>query len=267
MQKARYDPVNLGHFASRPRYVRTSRAHPAIPGSRRPPRAAGPRHGLDEERREELAEEMPEIARHTSERERRAADAERELVQWKKVRFMADKVGDTFDGYITGVSAFGLHRAGRDLVEGMVHDLDHGRRLASRSARTRCAAIAVAGILAGRPRRHQVIAWTERRQIDLGLTDILEHAEDGTGGGGAAAEGARDGKGQWTAWGRSTVRAASPRADCWGRTFAPRPARAGLPQGREPGRARPRAQAVTWRPSSSAPPGTSTTARARSSRR
>jgi len=43
------------------------------------------------------------------ERERRADDAERELVQWKKVRFMADKVGDEFDGYITGVSAFGLY--------------------------------------------------------------------------------------------------------------------------------------------------------------
>ncbi|MGA0059887.1 MAG: hypothetical protein ACO3RU_09900, partial [Planctomycetota bacterium] len=42
-------------------------------------------------------------------RERRANDAERELVQWKKVRFMADKVGDEFTGFVTGVSAFGLH--------------------------------------------------------------------------------------------------------------------------------------------------------------
>ena len=66
------------------------------------------RHGLiDEERREQLEEDLPEMARHTSERERRAADAERKLVQWKKVRFMADKVGDEFEGYITGVTAFG----------------------------------------------------------------------------------------------------------------------------------------------------------------
>ncbi len=60
--------------------------------------------------------------RHTSERERRAADAERELVQWKKVRFMADKVGDEFEGYITGVSAYGLYlELVEHFVEGMVH--------------------------------------------------------------------------------------------------------------------------------------------------
>ena len=41
-----------------------------------------------------LEEELPETARHSSEMERRADDAERELLQWKKVRFMANKVGD-----------------------------------------------------------------------------------------------------------------------------------------------------------------------------
>ena len=81
------------------------------------------RHGLmTEERREELEEDLPEMARHTSERERRAADAERELVQWKKVRFMADKVGDEFEGYITGVTAFGLFiELIEHFVEGLVH--------------------------------------------------------------------------------------------------------------------------------------------------
>ena len=38
----------------------------------------------------------PETARHSSEMERRADDAERELLQWKKVRFMANKVGDEY---------------------------------------------------------------------------------------------------------------------------------------------------------------------------
>ena len=62
------------------------------------------------------------MARHTSERERRADDAERELVQWKKVRFMADKVGDEFEGYITGVTAFGLFiELVEHFVEGLVH--------------------------------------------------------------------------------------------------------------------------------------------------
>jgi ribonuclease R len=74
------------------------------------------------ERREELAVTLPEVGRHTSERERRADDAERELIQWKKVRFMADKVGETFDGYITGVTHFGLFVELVDhYVEGLVH--------------------------------------------------------------------------------------------------------------------------------------------------
>ena len=77
---------------------------------------------LSVERREELIDELPETARHTSERERRANDAERELVQWKKVRFMADKLGEEFDGYITGVAAFGVFvELVEHFVEGMVH--------------------------------------------------------------------------------------------------------------------------------------------------
>ncbi len=64
------------------------------------------RHGLaSDERRAELDEALPEVAQHTSAMERRAQEAERELLQWKKVRFMADKVGDVYDGYITGRDA------------------------------------------------------------------------------------------------------------------------------------------------------------------
>ena len=74
------------------------------------------------ERVEELEADLPEVARHCSDMERRADDAERELVQWKKVRFMADKVGDEFDGYITGVAAFGLFvQLTEHYVEGLVH--------------------------------------------------------------------------------------------------------------------------------------------------
>ena len=54
--------------------------------------------------------------------ERRADDAERELLQWKKVKFMADKVGDEFEGYVTGVAAFGLFiELIEHYVEGLVH--------------------------------------------------------------------------------------------------------------------------------------------------
>ena len=70
-------------------------------------------------RREELEDALPEVARHTSEMERRADEAERELLQWKKVRFMADKVGDEFDGFVTGVAPYRpVRRAGRALRRG-----------------------------------------------------------------------------------------------------------------------------------------------------
>ena len=123
MQKARYDPANLGHFG----LAADAYTHFTSPIRRYPDLVVHrvlreSRQGSADERRVELAEDLPEIARHTSERERRANDAERELVQWKKVRFMADKVGDEFDGYVTGVSAFGLYvELVEHFVEGMVH--------------------------------------------------------------------------------------------------------------------------------------------------
>ena len=124
MQKARYDPSNMGHFG----LAASSYTHFTSPIRRYPDLIVHrtlreTRHGrMTEDRAAELTEDLPEIARHTSERERRADDAERELVQWKKVRFMKDKVGDEFDGYITGVSAFGLYiELIEHFVEGMVH--------------------------------------------------------------------------------------------------------------------------------------------------
>ena len=94
----------LSRSGRAPRAARGARAAPAKSGARSSPRIC---------RRSRV---------HTSERERRAADAERELVQWKKVRFMADKVGDEFEGYVTGVSAYGLYlELVEHFVEGMVH--------------------------------------------------------------------------------------------------------------------------------------------------
>src|SRR6185369_4877439 len=77
---------------------------------------------ISEPRRDELEDDLPEVARHTSEMERRADDAERELLQWKKVRFMADKIGDEFEGYITGVAPFGMFvELIEHYVDGLVH--------------------------------------------------------------------------------------------------------------------------------------------------
>jgi ribonuclease R len=59
---------------------------------------------------------------HLSERERRASEAERELIEWKKVRFMAGKLGEAFPGYVTGVQAFGLFVELDEIyVQGLVH--------------------------------------------------------------------------------------------------------------------------------------------------
>jgi ribonuclease R len=65
--------------------------------------------------------ELLSIAEDCSQTERRAADAERELVEWKKVRFMADRVGEEFDALIISTAKYGLFVELADLfIEGLV---------------------------------------------------------------------------------------------------------------------------------------------------
>jgi ribonuclease R len=184
MQKARYDASNLGHFG----LAASSYTHFTSPIRRYPDLIVHRtlrelRHGqVTEDRRAELTDDLPEIARHTSERERRADDAERELVQWKKVRFMADKVGDEFDGYITGVSAFGLYI---ELVEHFVEGMVHVSTMADDYYRFVDKAHVLKGENTGKIYRlgdrvsvQVVKVDMERRQIDLGLTEILDSVRD-----------------------------------------------------------------------------------------
>jgi ribonuclease R len=66
-------------------------------------------------------EELHSIAEESSQAERRAAEAERELMEWKKVKFMQDRVGEDFDGLITSVTKFGFFVELTDLfIEGLV---------------------------------------------------------------------------------------------------------------------------------------------------
>ncbi len=66
-------------------------------------------------------EELHEIAEESSTAERRADEAERELMEWKKVKFMQERVGEDFDGLITSVTKFGFFVELTDLfVEGLV---------------------------------------------------------------------------------------------------------------------------------------------------
>jgi ribonuclease R len=65
--------------------------------------------------------ELAAIAQESSENERRAADAERELVEWKKIKFMRDRVGQDFSGMVLNATKFGLFVELDDLfVEGLV---------------------------------------------------------------------------------------------------------------------------------------------------
>lgn len=65
--------------------------------------------------------ELAQIAEETSETERRAAEAERELMEWKKVRFMEDRVGEEFAGLVLNPTKYGLFVELTDLfVEGLV---------------------------------------------------------------------------------------------------------------------------------------------------
>lgn len=180
MQKARYDPANVGHFG----LAAETYTHFTSPIRRYPDLVVHrllreQRHTkVSDERKAELDEDLPEVARHTSEMERRAAEAEREILQWKKVRFMADKVGDVFEGCITGVAPFGMFV---ELVEHYVEGLVHVSTMADDYYRYREQSHALFGentkktYRLGDQVRVQIIRVDmERRQIDLGLEDVLE---------------------------------------------------------------------------------------------
>jgi ribonuclease R len=66
-------------------------------------------------------EELHEIAEESSQSERRADEAERELMEWKKVKFMQNRIGEGFDGLIISVTKFGFFVELTELfVEGLV---------------------------------------------------------------------------------------------------------------------------------------------------
>ena len=110
--------------------------------------------------------------------ERRADEAERELLQWKKVRFMADKVGDEYHGYITGVAPFGLFvELIEHYVEGLVHIssmADDYYRFVEQQHTLRGENTKRVYRLGDKVHVQVVRVDMERRQVDLGLVEILE---------------------------------------------------------------------------------------------
>jgi ribonuclease R len=109
--------VPVGMFPSAKRQA--SSAVPASPWSKRRDHAERPEsHSLSGPI---PLEALHEIGEESSRAERRADEAERELMEWKKVKFMQDRVGEDFDGLIISVTKFGFFVELTDLfVEGLV---------------------------------------------------------------------------------------------------------------------------------------------------
>ncbi|WP_409251935.1 ribonuclease R [Bacillus sp. SCS-153A] len=124
MQQAKYYAESLGHFGLSTQYY----THFTSPIRRYPDlivhrliRTYLIEGKLDESTRAKWAAQMDEIAEHTSSRERRAVDAERETDELKKAEYMLDKVGEEYEGIISSVTNFGMFVELSNTIEGLVH--------------------------------------------------------------------------------------------------------------------------------------------------
>ena len=64
---------------------------------------------------------ISEIAKHSSDMERQADEAERETDKLKKVEYMEQRIGEVFEGVISGVTAWGIYVELPNTIEGLVH--------------------------------------------------------------------------------------------------------------------------------------------------
>jgi len=124
MKQAKYDPESIGHFGLSTEFY----THFTAPIRRYPDltvhrliRTYLLNKQMDQETLDTWENELPDIARHTSEMERAAVEAEREVDDLKKAEYMSDKIGEQYTGAISSVTNFGLFVELENTVEGLVH--------------------------------------------------------------------------------------------------------------------------------------------------
>ncbi len=123
MKQARYAAENLGHFGlaagTYTHFTSPIRRYPDLVVHRILKSFLSGK--LSEKERERLAETLPETGTHTSKRERVAMEAERELVELKRLQFMLERIGDEFEGFIIGIVNSGFFvELTEFFVEGMM---------------------------------------------------------------------------------------------------------------------------------------------------